>query len=246
MNRKLNYVFSQVLNTYKTAYSNNGSFYVGFGVLYIAFNVAIVATIYFFNWGTLNKLSNLPIDAAYIYTYILLLLLPCLSILTKEEGEEMRLWATLRQNLSNVAILIILSLVGYFLMGVYADIIAANNFFAAIDSFTGILGNILATFILVFLLRRTVQRTISFIGVLVESIVLTIILMGLIREFYYFVKYGVMESFQDTFRTDLGEIVFVPILFVMVNMIISPLLASIITAFIRYEKTENAPLEVPL
>lgn len=243
MNKKLNYVFSRVLDDYKTAYKENGPAYVGFGVLYILFNIGIAMLTYFMDLGIMNSLTYLPTDVAYTYTYVLLLFLPCLANLKKEEGgTAIRILPVLGQHLGSLVILVLLSLGGFFLLGTYANLLQEEGFWTTIDALMSVFGNVLTVFFLLFLLRSAIQNRISFFELLAESVVVTIVCMGFIREFYYFVKYGLMESFSFVFQIDIGEIVLVPILFITVNMILSPLLVCIVTAFVEYKQPVNESL----
>jgi hypothetical protein len=237
MNRKLNYVFSQVIDNYKNAYKGNSAFYIGFGLLFIAMN----AGIYILDFNFFKSIIPEYNTAYLLYAYLLLLILPCLA--TLKQGEvPLKFWQMLGQNVKMILAIIGLALVGFSFMGVYGNLFEAA-LFASFNGLFGIVGNLLSVFIILFLLRSAIQNKISFFDTMKEAFFITILLFAIIQEFQSFFSYGLMRSFRFIFGTDFGEIVLTPVLFLLVNLLLSPLLVSIITTLVRYENNTAAIIE---
>lgn len=242
MNRKLNYIFSQVLDNYKAAYKDNTAFYIAFGVLFVCINVIVYVCINAFGFLLFNQ--DPQHNTVYlVYSYLLLLTLPCLITLRKaEEAEPLKFWKAFKQNAKMLMLLGGLATIGFFFIGYCRDLFYSDLWNSS-NQLLGILGNLLTVFILLSLLRLVFRKQIPFLDRLVETVILTVVLFAIISEFQSFFAYGFLESFQFIFGTDFGEIVLTPILFVLVNLLLSPLLVSIITTTIRYEKVEERVIE---
>jgi hypothetical protein len=237
MNRKLNYVFSQVIDNYKNAYKGNSAFYIGFGLLFIAMN----AGIYILDFNFFKSIIPEYNTTYLLYAYLLLLILPCLA--TLKQGEvPLKFWQMLGQNVKMILAIIGLALVGFSFMGVYGNLFE-EALFASFNGLFGIVGNLLSVFIILFLLRSAIQNKISFFDTMKEAFFISVLLFAIIQEFESFFSYGLMGSFRFIFGTDFGEIVLTPVLFLLVNLLLSPLLVSIMTTLVRYENNTTAITE---
>ena len=72
MKRKLNYIFSQVLDNYKTAYKGNRAFYIGFGLLFVVVNVSIYFMLYSLGFAFFTRVIPKYNEAFLMYSYLLL------------------------------------------------------------------------------------------------------------------------------------------------------------------------------
>lgn len=241
MNRKLNYVFSQVIDNYKNAYKGNSAFYIGFGLLFIAINAGIYFGIYTFDFRFFKSIVPEYNTAYLLYAYLLLLILP--SLATLKQGEvPLKFWQMLGQNVKMILIIIGLALGGLSFLGVYKNLFG-ELLFASFNGLFEIVGNLLNVFIILFLLRSAIQNKISFFDTLKEAFFISILLFAIIQEFQALYSYGIWDSFGFILGTDFGEIVLIPILFVLVNLLLSPLLVRIITTLVRYENNTAAITE---
>lgn len=244
MKRQLNYIFSQMLDNYKDAYKGTRPFYIGFGLLFILINAGLYMLFYVLNFGFFNGMTPNLNKTFWLYTYLLLLILPSLATLKKTEESPLKFWQTLVQNIGVILVIGGVSAGGFYFIGAYKSLLG-GNLFAAFNELLGIMGQFLTAFIILSFVRIATQRKISLWDRLTEALIATILLFSIINEFYAFFTYGFLESFRVLFGTDLGEIVFIPVLFVLVNLLLSPLLVAIITTIIRYEKAPETIVEMP-
>ncbi len=237
MKRKLNYIFSQVIDNYKDAYQGSRPFYISFGLLFIAINAGIYFVPYMSGMDVFMRVIPEYNEAFLVYSYLLLLILPCLATLKKGEA-PLKFGTMLSENIGAILGVIVLAVGGVFLMGVHNDFSRSDGvLLAVLYAVIGGVANILTIFIILFLLRTAIQKQINFIHGLIEAFIVTIILFPIIQEFYSFVVYGVLESFSNfVLETNLVGIVLIPIFFVWINVILSPLLVCIITTVISYEE----------
>ncbi len=245
MNKKLNYVFREVVDNYKDSYIGNSAFYIGFGLLCLFLGVSIVGGIYLFDIHILNTLTELD-NIHYVYAYLLLLSLPCVATLKKGHRSNLKFWQTLAQNMGVFLLLGGLIVVGCFVLFAYQNTLGSYTFFMSVGGFVEIVGNFSVALILLFVIRQLMDKNIPFFELMVEAFFLAIILFALIQEFQSFFVYGLMESFRFIFGSDFGEIVLTPILFILVNLVLSPMLVLITTSLIEYKAIENTPQNPPL
>lgn len=241
MKRKLNYIFSQVIDNYQEAYKDNRPFYIGLGLLFIALNVCIYGGIYVLDFRFFQDLIHRYNMTYLLYVYLLLLMLPSLATLKEKEG-PLNFPKILSENAKIILIVIGLAIAGFFLMGVCKKLFD-EGIFTYLERLLGIVGNVLTVFVILSLLKSAIQKEINLLEALLEAFVITALLFVIIREFQNIFIYGFMRSFSYIFETDLGELILTPVFFVLVNLLLSPLLVCILTTVVRYEKAEEVVLE---
>lgn len=240
MRRKLNYIFSQVLDNYKAAYKDNRAFYIGFGLLFVFINAMVYIGMNALGFLIFGTKPEHNIDYL-MYSYLLLLTLPCLAIL-KQEDEPLKFRETLSQNMTMLIVLGSLATMGFFFIGGWNDLLN-HGWWDSLEALLGILGQIFIIFMVLFLLRAALKKPIALLDRLKEAFILTVFLAAVIQAFQSFFYYGLMESFRYIFSTDVGEFFLTPILFILVNLLLSPLLVCIITTVIRYEEAPEVIIE---
>lgn len=241
MSRKLNYIFSQVLDNYKAAYKDNRPFYIGFGLLFVFINAIVYVGINALGFLAFGQEPEYNISYL-MYSYLLLLVIPCLATLKKED-ETLKVGEVLSQNMTMIIVVSILATIGFFFISSGYDLFH-NDLWYSFSTLFGILGGLLTTFIILSILRAALKKPISLFDRLIETLILTIFLTAIIQEFQSFFYYGFIKSFSFIFSIDLGEFVLIPVLFILVNLLLSPLLVCVITTTIRYEERTEVITEI--
>jgi len=245
MNRKLNYVFSQVIDNYKTGFKENRSFYIGFGIFFLflnmagLFTVSLLDLIFFKGGGRLA--SN---QTACVYIYISILGLPCLAILKQEKKKAMKFWETFFQNIEAIPVLGILAVAGFGFIAIYEELSQNTGilFYLEIEGLLEIIASMLTVVVLLYLLRIVTQKRIPFSELLLEALVLTIILFSLMKGTLNLYSYGLSLNSRGI-SGSLNLLIMTPIFFLIINMFIGPLSVLIITAMVGYEKTSEFKTE---
>lgn len=242
MNRKLNYIFSQVLDNYSDAYGRNTAFYVGFGFLFIFVNVGVYLGQFFFDFSLFNSFSPQYNKSFISFTYLLFLILPCLATLRNEE-QHLKFWPMLIQNAGIFLVLIVLAVIGFFFISFYENEEAGRQFIHFNESLR-IMGDILTSFIVLSLLRISIQKRIALLDGLVDALMVTILLVSLIDQFQSLFAYELIKFLNDIGRSNLGEMVMFLYFFLLINQLLSPFLVTVITAVVRYEEETETIREV--
>jgi len=243
MKQKLNYIFSQVLDNYKTALKENRTFYIGLGIFFIGLNIGMIIFASVLDFRLFDGVWFDNIYTSYMYIYLSVLVLPCLAVLKQETEQPLKFGEVFLQNIGVVLLVGILSVVGVVFMIMYEGLFQDFSSLYPLKGLLGTIGSILITFISLLLLRSVVQKQIPFFPLLLEALVLTIILFSLVQEVAFFLIYGVFQSFTGGLIGVLAKIAIAPIIFITINLFIGPLLVLIVTSMIGYEKRPELKLE---
>lgn len=236
MNKKLNYIFGQVLDNYKTAYKENSGLYIGLGIFFLFLSGGAIFTLSFLGFVLYDNTDINYIQAIYIYIYLLVLGLPCLALL-KEKKQDMKFWETFRQNIGTVLVLSLLTVVGFGFITLYETFSKNLGLPYFLNGLFGISGNVLTIVILLLMLRVLTQKRIPISQLLLEALVLTIVLCPLIQEALDFLTYGLFQSISGGGMLDeFGRVIGMLFFFLLVNMFLGPLLVLIITSMVGYEE----------